>query len=606
MRGLEDLCDRAFLKTIWKKRLRTKLRTLRLADFHLCHDPLEEAAVELELDRALDDLIERLVAGDFYPAGAAIVRGSKSVGLTRPLALLSSQDLLVYVSIVALVENQLTANSYSWVRHGRRDSSNDDTRSSSESGWFRQWLRRQGQIWTITEDHEWLVESDVANFFASLSIDRLAEHLLHRGEMEEPLVDLFRYMLVHFSPATMYRRSRIGGLPQEDFDASRIVAHTYLHPVDREFETEGDENRYSRWVDDIIIGADSWSEALEQVSRVQSALEALDLHPNSSKTRIYRRAEFEREHMKVENDLIGSFEDDIELHGQLTSGQMLRESVRDHCRLRNRPRGWERVLRRYYTLSKRVGDDYLLGRWPEHLRDYPGSAPQILEYLAAFRLTEARHKLLQAVLADFGGVYQNIDILAREFALLAPNVGNAAVRRQLTEWGWATIDEAQTSSPYLAPPGVLLVTKFGNEADFDRLAALHSASARSDTPVVRQLAVSLFGVGRLSTAQLLEHSHGAGIAGARHARFLMAVERGESAAYQLCRGIVQPVERGNPARVVVRPRGLTLAPLLARADTAEWDRLVRRWVPALQGNPLRLHDAAALRWIREAAAVAPL
>jgi hypothetical protein len=52
-----------------------------------------------------------------------------------------------------------------------------------------------------------------------------------------------------------------------------------LKAVDDEFAVEGGNERYSRYMDDIVIGANSTEEALQQVARVQSALERVGLYP---------------------------------------------------------------------------------------------------------------------------------------------------------------------------------------------------------------------------------------------------------------------------------------------------------------------------------------
>ncbi len=90
-----------------------------------------------------------------------------------------------------------------------------------------------------------------------------------------------------------------------------MLAHTYLRRVDSEFEIEGRNDRYSRWVDDIVIGASNRSEALTQVQRAQVALEGIGLFPNSAKTRIIPAREFVADYMKAANDDLGEIQDDF-------------------------------------------------------------------------------------------------------------------------------------------------------------------------------------------------------------------------------------------------------------------------------------------------------
>ena len=65
VRELEDVADKALLKLVWKKRLRKKLRTMRFADFELCHDPLENASFDWELDATTANLVAAIRSGTY-------------------------------------------------------------------------------------------------------------------------------------------------------------------------------------------------------------------------------------------------------------------------------------------------------------------------------------------------------------------------------------------------------------------------------------------------------------------------------------------------------------------------------------------------------------
>src|SRR5207245_1042127 len=125
-------------------------------------------------------------------------RAAKGVGLTRPLSFLAARDLLLYRAIINHAENALLASSMPWARFGRADANDGDDGSPSESGWFRSWLKRQGQIWTITENHEWLVETDVANFFPHVDVTSVLSHVLSNSKLSEETVRLLEHMLRTF------------------------------------------------------------------------------------------------------------------------------------------------------------------------------------------------------------------------------------------------------------------------------------------------------------------------------------------------------------------------------------------------------------------------
>lgn len=233
MRTLDDLADSAYLKFIWKKCIRKGLRTIRLQDVQLARDCLDYCAMEWELDEIIADLAGKLAERSYRASAAETVRGAKGVGLTRLLAYLSPSDLIVYVALVRLVENPLLQQTFPWARFGRAQEGHDE--QQPESGWFRNWLRRQNQIWTMTTDYEWLVETDIANFFPTLNISAITDHVSTYGACDEIVTNLLRHMLSTFAPMQSYRPSHAGGLPQENFDGSRVLAHTRLTPLDASF-----------------------------------------------------------------------------------------------------------------------------------------------------------------------------------------------------------------------------------------------------------------------------------------------------------------------------------------------------------------------------------
>ena len=80
-------------------------------------------------------------------------------------------------------------------------------------------------------NNDWLVETDIANFFPYVQITAVIQHLLSHSDLQEDAVRLLAHMLHVFAPMDEYRTSPIRGLPQENKDCGRILAHTYLTPL---------------------------------------------------------------------------------------------------------------------------------------------------------------------------------------------------------------------------------------------------------------------------------------------------------------------------------------------------------------------------------------
>ncbi len=587
------------IKTVWKKRIRRQLRIMRLPDFQLGHDPLEYLAFHRELGSVIATLCQELRDGSYRARHPEFVRSAKGGGLTRPIAYLPLRDLLLYKTIVSLAENALLASSKPWTRFGRMDvdDKKDGGDSLSASGWFNDWLKRQGQVWTITENHNWLIETDVANFFPYVNVASVLRHVLANSNLDEHVARLLEHMLRRFSPMNEYRVSPLVGLPQEHFDCSRILAHTYLNPVDSEFEIEGKARQYSRWMDDIVIGAATRDEALRKVARAQTSLERLGLYPNTAKTRIIRADRFTEDYMKDENDYLGEVEERLE-SGAAENMAKFRGRVKQHVRRRDpKPKAWSQVLKRYYTSSRSLRDKTLQALSYDHIRQHPTSARHVFEYLSTFQLTTARHRRLVAALSQLGGVYQDVEILAHEYVCMAPNVSSAALRTQVVRWALEVLDQNRERDPRLAAAACMTVGKFGFESDIRELRRRFRDGRWPDNAARQQALVVLIGASLLSEAELSEITPISTSESAQHIRFLRRLIIGDADVVNMTLNSLQPVQRKRPNRYVLRPRILFLAPVVAKSAPAKRNAAASRWARVLKGNRLQLRDFAAEHWL---------
>ena len=611
--SIGNLAQPELMKAVWR-RIRKQLRLLRFSEFDLAHDPLEWLGVDWDAGAMIEVLCRELQSASYRTGSAEIVRIAKSVGLTRPKAHPSPRDLLVYRLIVSAGESALLENSKPWTRFGRADADDESIDTTAESGWFRDWLRRQGQLWTITEHHGWLVETDIANFFPSVPLPALLEHVLANSNLGEDVVRLLDHMLRQFAPLTDYRRSAVVGLPQDNFNCSRILAHTFLKPLDDEFQAEGENNRFSRWVDDIVIGTDSKEEALRIVNRAQTSLEKLGLYPNTAKTRIIEADAFTADYMKGENDYLGEVEerykagiaeDMAEFRRRLTEhlaiGQPKPKSwiafLRPSYHREPKPKAWNAILRRYYSLSRRLRDETLLDHAIKHIDQSPDSLRHILEYLATFPLERERLDALIDLLRKLDGLYEDVELLACEYICVAPNDDSDEIRTRLSQWALEMVERRLTTKPRLAAGACLVVGKFGKEEHIKRLTELFRTKMTSDSVVRQQTTIVLLGAGAMASEQLPEIVPHASLETSQHLRFIRSVVEADDKAVGMSLSLLEPIKRKEPARYVSMPRMLFLAPLLRKSAPTKVAAVEKMWKARLQGNQTGFADGASERWL---------
>jgi hypothetical protein len=593
--SLDEAVTVPLLKSVWRKSLRKQLRVIRLPDADLAKDPLERLPFEWELDSRLEPFRQDVIAGRYRASAPEVIRAAKGSGLTRPLAFLGLFDQLLYKVIVSRAQATLLRNSPPWTRLGRFNPTAEDN-PPGESGWFRNFILRQGQIWRITQNHRWVVETDVANFFPYVHLPSVSAHLHADSNLSADAVRLVEHMLSQFSPLTEYRNTPTVGLPQEAFECSRVIAHTYLRVVDDEFAAEGEADRYSRYMDDIVVGAKTYEQALQHVRRVQMSLERVGLYPNTAKTRIVRRDDFTWEYMKDENDYLGELDNRL-VEEKGVDLEEFRNRLKAFLRLRPRPpRAWTRVLRRYYTLSRRLESDVLLRHAHEHIVSFPDSARWILEYLGIFRLTARRFDNLLGALGRLAGVYEDVDLLAHEYLCTAPQTRSPALHQRLADWALSLYMDYVKTRPRLAAAACVTVGKFGGTAQFDALDASLDGALRADNPAGRQAAVLLFGADRLTIDQFPALAPSSGPQTLSDLAFLSAIGQGEAKAIGMALNVMRPSPRRDPDRNVIRPRMMFLAPAIARGDPGR-RRQIDYYRDLMLRNKARLRDVAAEDWL---------
>jgi hypothetical protein len=383
-------------------------------------------------------------------------------------------------------------------------------------------------------------------------------------------------MLREFAPMHTYQVNPVVGLPQDNFDSSRIIAHSFLNQVDKDFQKEGEAGRYSRYMDDIVVGAKSAHEGSQLVSRVQKSFEAIGLYANASKTRIVERSAFLAEMMKEENDFIGEIEDKIKEKKPIDPG-VIESRRRAFLKMTPRPRAWERVLRRYYSLSRKLQDPYLMRFWGDHLSQYPGSTRNILDYSSTFVLTTRRIDTLKAAIGRDQGLYEDISFLALQYLAVSPSQRSMKTNESAIKWAKSIIRSQRFERPRLAAAAVVVVAKFGEGRNFRYIENLfHSDRDRNGNSFRRQLAVILWCMGRISHEELLRFGAESPEAD-RASSYLEALSTGEDQAVRLLLGTMEPKAREEPKMWMIPPRTMFLAKLDGVATHKSFLAAQRGW-----------------------------
>ncbi len=275
--------------------------------------------------------------------------------------------------------------------------------------------------WVRLRSYAWFVRSDISNFFPSINLQLLRHCVAQRTDADEDLTNLLFMMLESMTPRPSYSQNRYVGLPVEDYDASRVLAHAYLHTVDRTFQAEIEQHRYARWVDDFIVAVSDEHEGRRVLQRLEKALENRGLFPNSAKSGVVPLARLYQEMYPEWNDFLDQVHKSTQRpsRGKAVTVAEFDEKLQAFLSIAEGQRfeNWERVLRRFYTQARRIGSALLEDHALCHLRSLPTCSDHVLRYLLGRPFSPRLLAGILEYLTSLDNIYQDVEIRVYEFLL---------------------------------------------------------------------------------------------------------------------------------------------------------------------------------------------
>jgi hypothetical protein len=605
---IDNVANEAHLRHIWKKEVRHILRSLTFREANLTPDALAYAAYEWGLGVLLKQLSRDLRRGSYVPEKAEIVRSAKATGLSRPRCFLTVRDAIVYRAITYLVRSELTREAREYVAFLRAEKGARDNLaeiSVDSFDWFMYWLQREGKIaeWVNDDAIRFIVESDIANFYPSIRIDAIREHLHAVTSLNKEVVRLCVQLIDGVMPRTDYSEVSMLGLPQEVFGASREIAHSLLLHVDQEFEQEGRSGRFTRFMDDIMVGVESTDSGEACISRLQRSLETLGLYPNASKTKVTSITDFLRESMAETNAELERLEAIIT---ESVDGDPARASLDDAGMeelkrlseqfriIEQRPRRWDRVMRRFYTVHRRLGITDWWEFWLEDLRWSPGSAAQILEYVRSWPLDFQTVESLRGISMQLGQLYLDLSILPADTIALAPvsndqdlwnSIGTVCLNEAER---LCSIDSDRQSHDRAATAWAVAAYKYGNEGQRTHLLEVMRKS-EAQSPLRDQGLAFHVAHGR-PVSEWISTEPGMTAGSALNTAYLRNLLEKDERAEGVALNLLMPQARLAPLRYCVAPRALALLDTLGHSSSKKLQRALPAYLRRFQRNEERLRD----------------
>jgi hypothetical protein len=392
---LSGILHPARMKRVWKETVRDGLRDQLVLDLH---DYLD---IHRNLDAIVDRVRADILSGNYRPTEPDVFTVEKKLGIPRRLVLPSATDAVVLQAIVDVLEERVRKaqpckNAFYSRSHGRMPSVEKFTRAFGYP-WWHLWPEFQKKIWKFSREARYTVTTDISNYFDCIALDRLRRKIAALSCFDESVMDFLFLLLEAFVWRPDYIPLSGVGLPQINFDAPRLLAHSFLFSVDEMLHSRTGD-RYVRWMDDMDFGVDSEHEARQLLRDLDQLLASLGVRVNTSKTDILDQ-ESAAQHFWIDENIAINILNNTAKHGtgsDASHERILAQAQERWVEFLAAPRvgQWEKVFKRYLTLFGTLDSERVQSEIPRILKDRPGLRDSALHYLDRLGFSPDRMRMV--------------------------------------------------------------------------------------------------------------------------------------------------------------------------------------------------------------------
>jgi hypothetical protein len=420
------------LERVWKDKVRTSMREQYM------NDGIENFDFHTARAQECRKLSLLILKGDYVPEKAQRILVEKSKGLCRQLVIPSARDALVLQclsdALYQEIRDKAPTKRAFFEPKDHRFSRPGEFPHRDSYGTFAAWLNFQRELFSFSKTRRFIVVTDIANYYDSISYVHLRNVITPIVGVEECVLDMLIYVLSSLLWQPDYMPSVEIGLPQMNLDAPRLLAHCFLYELDAFLAS--DTNRdFVRYMDDINIGVDTLADAKRVLKSVDLALQTRQVRLNSGKTLILTNIEALCHFRVKENADLDEMKSLIE---QKQKAGLNTDSERRVIELRIR-RGLatrafdhgngEKILKRWIGLAANLGASIRSRDLLSLFLYRPALRHAVCTYIRRFDLTEARAKML-ARAAESGLLVDDAAIVDLANNLVETAVTTTAKRRE--------------------------------------------------------------------------------------------------------------------------------------------------------------------------------
>jgi hypothetical protein len=352
---------------------------------------LDFVEFQIETKNRLLELRQKILSGTYEPVSPSRFESAKGSGAYRIITIPDVEDIIVYRlisdEVYRLAQKYESPNAFYSRRHGRTPIGQkiDRLESDEYERFFPVWKRyNQYRSKTLLHDlYNVLVITDISNYFDSIQHPLLFEYLMPLGLSRET-IGLLGRLLQALRPPSGFSPTPPVGLPVDEFDCSRQIAHVFLFEHDQRIIAQVGKENYVRWMDDQNVGARGYTDARRVVRAMTASLAEQRLTLNTGKTKFLNPDEAAVHFHLDTNDLLDKIQKSINDRSEAKYKLVKKLSYAWNHACKYEGKGnWDKVLKRFYGLASILGSSLLWQRVYDDLVNYPTLAPRIFEYMIA-------------------------------------------------------------------------------------------------------------------------------------------------------------------------------------------------------------------------------
>lgn len=468
--------EQRFRDLFSRKNLRKTWGTVRReARHHRVRDAVDWIDWAVTVDATLSQLRESVISGKYVPSPPSRYELAKSHGSYRTITVPHIRDAVVYrvISDAALefaIPSKVPGAFFSRRRAATPVGKTFGLKDDPYLRFFDIWLRcNEYRTRTLLAGpYQVLLVTDITNFFDSISHALLVEYLAPLG-LPRKALGLLGRLLESLKPSAGHSPNPGIGIPVDEYDCSRQLAHVFLFEHDRRVVEMVGEGNYVRWMDDHHIGARSETEARRIVNLLTRSLSSQRLTLNAGKTAFLDPEKVVRCFQLEANEDINKWDKQYGagLPSKTTHARKaLRSLWRKVCRAPAAGEGhWDKILKRLYAAAAKARSSLLDARMHEHLVRYPHLDERIFLCLARRGKTRKLLDLFEEYSQSGESLFEATEAAFFEACLLldASPTLERRIRRLATAFAKGTA-KGQSGGPYGKASAVLCLYWFGLSA----------------------------------------------------------------------------------------------------------------------------------------------